>query len=142
MAGLYGDTLVSTDRGLRPIRELATHGEAIVRSEYGRWTRAEFGCLGPQPLMRVELTRMKATKIIHATQDHAWLTISAGAGNTARQSVSTTDLKLGDYLVANFGRGATGSLCDLGVMRGIVYGDGHRDGRGSSVDLYGAKQAD
>ena len=127
----HGDTLVSTCGGLRPIRQLAAEGGAVVRTDYGRWTRAVISSVGTGRLVRVDMTRMQARKTIYCTANQRWLTLGSGYGNQAKRELPAQHLSVGEYLAFNFGRGAISAPSELGIIRGIVYGDGHRDSRGS-----------
>lgn len=135
-----GDTMVQTRSGLRPIRELAAEGRAIVKSDYGSWVEAEFRSFGQQRLYKLNLTRGNAAKTVYTTENHRWFRLEDPAANSARQECLTGDLEKGDMLVSNFGKHPR-SLSPVGIMAGIVFGDGHRQDKsrpemGSAINLH------
>lgn len=126
-----GDTMVLTDRGYRPIRDLADEGAATIRTDYGKWVDAPFKSFGSQQLYRLELDRMGARKVIYTTGSHRWLTKS---GNN-RIDKLTTHLAKGDYLASVFGAGGTTlEPSRFGIAHGVVFGDGHRDDRNGRAE--------
>jgi DNA primase len=138
---LAGDTRVVTWDGVKEIRELV--GKTVkVLTEKGRWVDAPFFSFGAQPLMRIELSRNRQHKVIHATPEHRWLVRNHKG---LRHERTTQQLRIGQGLCWSFParRIAHGvRLSPFGIAHGITYGDGTRFHKGSIVDLHGQKDAE
>ena len=141
--GLYyclaGETGVLTWDGVKPIRELAG-GTHRILTERGRWVEAPFKSFGVQPLMRVTLTRNRQKKVLFATPEHRWFTLSG----RHRKERTTLELAAGQTLAWSFPANRTRNMGDLspfGVAHGITYGDGTHFKSMACVDLHGEKDA-
>lgn len=136
---LAGETRVITWDGVKPIRELAGATHRIL-STNGRWIDAPFYSFGVQPLFKITVGRNRVRKDIYATDGHRWFLRAYKGEKTDRV---TADLRAGDSLCSSFpsNRMKQARPSPFGVVRGIVYGDGHRFNKGSAVDLHGEKNA-
>jgi DNA primase len=145
--GLYhclaGETGVLTEDGTVPIRELAGKTVRVLNGD-GGWVEAPFRSYGIQRLMRLTLSRNGRTKVVHATDEHRWF-VPSGALRQQRREKLTKDLRPGDRLSHSFPVSRVLNPATrpspFGIARGLVYGDGTRDGRGSIAVLYGEKDA-
>src|SRR4051812_33673523 len=93
---LAGETRVLTCQGARPIRDLAGGVHRVLTTE-SAWVDAPFSSFGVQPLMKIELTRNRQKKVLHATAEHRWF-VRTGAGGTIRKERTTAELRNGDAL--------------------------------------------
>ncbi|TLK46597.1 hypothetical protein, partial [Glutamicibacter sp. V16R2B1] len=118
---LAGETEIVTRQGLRPISDLAgSKPELLIpvahRGGIGSrtvWKNCEVRSFGHQPLMRIKLRRIRATKIVFATPEHRWLTRDGS-------KVITSDLKDGMKL-RSIRRGDIDHLVQVapGVAQGV-----------------------
>jgi DNA primase len=138
---LAGETRVITWDGIREIRDLA--GTTVkVLTEKGRWIEAPFSSFGVQPLMRIELSRNRQRKVIHATAEHRWFVRNHRGDRTER---TTQELRTGQGLCWSFPARSIAHgvrLSPFGIAHGITFGDGTRHYRGSVLDLHGTKDAE
>lgn len=136
---LAGETRVITDRGTRPIRELAG-GTHRVLGRRGDWVEAPFYSFGRQRLMKITLGRNRQTKEIYATPEHRWF-VRAGQTAKSEREVLTRDLKPRHRLVAKYPRChiRTTTPSPFGIAHGITFGDGTRLGTGSMAELDSVK---
>jgi DNA primase len=133
---LAAETAVITASGRLPINALAGR-TAKVLTRGGAWVPARFSSYGVQRLWRVELTRNRVRKTIHATAGHRWFV--AGLAGERR----TDQLRPGHCLesVLPAARSAW-TLDPEGVRHGIVFGDGAMyAGTYGTLNLHGAKDA-
>lgn len=118
---LAGDTLVLTKEfGLKKIKEL---DEATIYDGDRNWIKVKFNSFGIQPLWKVSFTNGKEHKEIYCTEDHGW--ISNGV------KILTKNLKYNDKVDHNstqtrgHGYSKYSRNYRLGVIHGLVYGDGN-----------------
>ena len=132
-----GDTLIFTDRGLIPARDLAEDGEAVNVLIDGRFDAGTIRqasrvfSTGVKPVYRVT-TREGYT--VRVTGDHLI--------KTDRGWVAANNLTSGDRIhIANQGSafGDAGSY-DLGLVLGWLVGDGHITDDRAVLSFYGEKQ--
>ena len=150
---LAGETRVLTDQGCFPIQSLV--GRTVnVMTVGGRWIAAPIQSFGPQRLHRIILKRNRRTREVYATAEHRWFTHNhlskrEPSGTPKRKKeVTTVDLQQGDHLVSVWPRMRVEetALSAVGVMHGVVWGDGSLTGdgsgghRGSYVELFGEKK--
>lgn len=162
-----GDTKVVTYDGLFPIRDLVGKPlKLLTRRNVGEvgwphtcWEDATVQGYGVQPVMAITLERSGVTKVIRATPDHRWYAFN----NTRNkqylrlQEKVTSTLEVGNRIpsvhatrTAFRSERNTGiHLSPVGVMHGVIFGDGSIEGnnqndtvRGSYVNLYGKKDAE
>lgn len=137
---LSGDTVVITrDHGRVPIAELAG-SDATVLTQVGsapKWVNAPVRSFGLQPTREVTLERYGKRRTVRATPHHRWI--------VAGERVLTMDLRPGDRLATILPPKAAGkggnAPSPIGIMAGVVYGDGSRMRSGSRVQLYGDSMA-
>ena len=133
---LAGETLVITDQGRLPIRELAGTTTRIL-SRNGKWIEAPFRDYGRQRLWRIALSRNGQRKTLYATDGHRWFV------RGRKSAVTTAQLRPGHRLEAAFPAQRKDWTLDAeGIRHGIVFGDGTllKEHYGS-VNLHGAKDA-
>ena len=143
------ETLVVTNKGLRPIAELADgelHALRVPNKQgMGTWQNCEVHCYGEQDLMLITLERHGREKQIRATAHHRWFVRKARQG--LKSEVYTEDLVPGDRLVPLTGR-LTNRIVpsSWGIAHGFTFGDGHRPfqehqqtGSGCRANLFGSK---
>ncbi len=166
---VHGDTKIITSAGTFPIRDLAGKKVKLLsRKEKGQvgyrrpvWADAEVQSFGVQPLVKLTLSRQKVEKAILTTAEHRWYAFNSTKNKQRLRLLEkiTAQLKPGERIPSvyinrvNFksecSRGVT--LSAVGVMHGIVFGDGHHGTvKGSRTDtlrparitLYGKKDAE
>lgn len=133
-----GETSVMTDRGCRPIAELAG-GTHTVLTEGGEWVKAPIKSFGHQPLWDVVIGRYGQERTIRATGDHRWILRPKVAHN--RTEAITSGLRVGDRLAYVYPK-RTDALQPSrdGIARGFVFGDGSISGDSlAHANFYGAK---
>ncbi len=130
---LAGETSVLTWEGPREIRALAGGTHRILGAR-GDWIEAPFRSYGVQRLHRIVVTRDRERKELYATDGHRWF-IRAGADDRGSREVLTSDLRGGARLVATFPRSRIRRTTPspFGIAHGFTYGDGTRDGSGSTA---------
>lgn len=136
---------VGTSQMVLTHAEPTKHGRHPV-TKGGYWTEAPIESFGEQPVLSVTLRRGKSHKTIRATAAHEWF-VSKDAKSNQRnyaKKVATLDLRPGMAMASLMPmpvakRRSTPS--PVGIMAGVVYGDGTRDHLGASVDLWGDKDA-
>lgn len=127
-----GDTRVITRSGTRAIRDLAG-GVHWLMTAGGKWVAAPVRSFGVQQTQRITLERSQRRKVIRATSEHRWI--------TGRGDVLTNQLVPGDMLGVETGECPSGTMpAPSGIARGIVYGDGHRLGRHTAMDLWDSRR--
>jgi len=91
---------------------------------------------GEQALYAINLRRNKVKKTVYATDGHRWVVDG--------QFVTTLDLRPGTTLDSRLPISRIGATepSQFGIAHGIVYGDGTRASKGSSVVLWGKKDAE
>ncbi|MGK5111363.1 DNA primase [Geodermatophilus sp. CPCC 205506] len=141
---LAGETGVLTEDGTVPIRELAGKTVRVLNGD-GGWVEAPFRSYGVHRLMKLTLTRNGRTKVVHATDEHRWF-VPSGRLRQDRREKLTKDLRPGDQLSPSFPMSRVLNPATrpspFGIARGLVYGDGTRNGAGSIANLFGDKDAE
>ena len=138
-----GDTRVITKHGTKSIAELAGGIHTILTAKFnaGEWKEAVFKQYGEQEIVNLIVTRNGIEKTIRTTAEHRWL-IDRKA---FRYEFETQLLRSGMTLAAVFPKmkPATSKLglSPFGIARGITFGDGHMQGKGSVANLCGSKDA-
>jgi DNA primase len=138
---LAGETRVLTWEGVRPIRELAG-GTHRILARNGDWVEAPFFSFGVQPLMRLVVSRNGQVKELFATAEHRWF-VRSGMGHHSMREVTTEGLRPGHRLVWKFPgtRVKQTTPSPFGIAHGITFGDGHRNGTGTTAQLDPIKDA-
>lgn len=113
-----------------------------VDRKTGRWVEAEIVAFGEQELRKITISRNGVTKEIHSTPGHRWL-VRSGPGREANRVVLTDSLKTGDRLSWLLPKNhlARSTPSPIGIMAGIVFGDGTSTAYGARVNLWGLKDA-
>ena len=114
-----GDTRVVTKEfGTLPIAHLEGKSATVLNKD-GRWTEAEFRGYGNQPIYKVTVKLNSNTiKEVTCTANHRWIKQD---GNV----VSTLHLKEGDRIdFVSAPKPEVDADYNLGIMHGLVYGDG------------------
>jgi ribonucleoside-diphosphate reductase alpha chain len=114
-----GDTRVVTKEfGTLPITHLVG-GSATVLNKDGRWVDAEFRGYGTQPIYKV-ITKLNSNTVKETTctANHRWIKQDGAV-------VATTDLVKGDWIdFVSAPKPEIDADYNLGIMHGLVYGDG------------------
>lgn len=121
----HGQTRFITSAGIRTLEDCA--GETVKVIGAGKstpWRDAEIKSFGKQELLSLKLSRNGATKTVRATAEHRWF---IRAGRTHRRERTTLELVPGDRLFSAYARIEPNVRPSaVGIMHGIVYGDGSR----------------
>lgn len=128
-----GDTLVLTQAGHRPIRELSGEMHSVLCGD-GAWREARFGSGGNQELFKITLP---SGETIYSTARHRWFT---GWKMEEKTTVELAGLNL--PIIPSFQRPDRKDAEFLsGVQHGIVFGDGGRVSKNTfRVQLYCEKK--
>jgi ribonucleoside-diphosphate reductase alpha chain len=120
---LAGNIKVLTRQGFKEIKSLVNTEQEIL-TKGGEWVIAPFKSYGLQETVKLTLTRGKSdTKIIECTKDHNWFLKS---NNRNPKKIKTLDLKIGDKLHNQFGKGwGNLTVSPFGIAHGLVFGDGY-----------------
>ena len=140
-----GETEVWTDQGVKPFKELAgTTARLLVNTGGGGvWTEAPIRSYGQSKLLTVHLRRGKSRHTIRATPSHDWFVrVRTDEARTESRLVPTADLQPGQRLLTMRPRPRTGKveISPVGVMAGVVYGDGTKGRTSGTVVLHGDKR--
>ena len=162
-----GDTRIITHEGVFPIRDLVGKKVKLLTRPNGkkdnfrqaRWAAAEIKSFDAQPVTRLTLTRHGFDHVVYATAGHRWYAFN----NTRNKQFlrllekTTETLEVGNRIPSVFikrvlfkSESPKGiSLSAVGVMHGIVFGDGHatvkvegQTARSGKITLYGKKDAE
>ncbi len=116
---LSGDEkLLTRDRGVLALRDAV--GPVVVLNQEREWTEAEVRCFGTQETVEIELGRFKTRKRLRVTMNHNWV-LADGT------RVTTQELQPGDeipYMLAPRTVDTDSIDYRLGLLHGIIYGDG------------------
>ncbi len=116
---LSGDEkLLTRDQGVIALRDAV--GSVVVLNQEREWTDAEVRCFGTQETVEIELGRFKTRKRLRVTMNHNWV-LADGT------RVTTQELQPGDeipYMLAPRTVDTDSIDYRLGLMHGIIYGDG------------------
>lgn len=130
---LAGDTLVVTRDGWVPISELAGSIVELLtavpgQGGPGRWVNAPISSFGKQKLYKITIGKHGIERTIRATADHRWFV--RGYDGPLKE-VTTLDLQPRDgqsgHRLASLKPQSVASRTipsDIGIMAGLVYGDG------------------
>jgi hypothetical protein len=141
-----GEVRFWTAEGVKSFVETAgtTQRVLVNTGTGGAWVEAPVRHYGRDRLDEVVLSRGNSRKTIRATPSHRWLVrVRADDNRSESTTVQTSALRPGDRLLSMKPRVATKSpISPIGVMAGVVYGDGcstvHRNT--SVVTLHGQKR--
>ncbi|MFB6247717.1 MAG: LAGLIDADG family homing endonuclease [Salinibacter sp.] len=138
---LAGETLVLTDQGRTPIRELAG-STATLLTRNGKWVEAPVKSYGKQPLRKVTLSRNGQERVIYATPNHRWYV--GTKATSGYEVVETDELQSHHRLEQVHSRRHTSvSPSPVGIARGFTFGDGSlvptSPGAAANVNLVGEK---
>lgn len=142
-----GETEFLTIDGYRTFKEVVGTTQKVMDGR-GRWVEAEVRSFGVQPLVKITLKKRRGEKVVYATADHRWLIQGARQGGSKIERVErmTSELSVGDRLSFQLPRRSSHvPLSRLGVMHGVVFGDGAcESGRNTPafINLWGDKDAE
>lgn len=139
---LAGDTEIVTSEGVATIGSLVGSTPTLLttRGAAGTWVQAPVRSFGRQELYAIRFRRGRAVIEVLATAEHRWPV--RRHGHSSLEMIQTRDLVPG--LRAATCKGSPKSrvrASAFGIAHGIVYGDGHRERKGSAVTLHGSKDA-
>lgn len=157
-----GGTGVVTYEGIRPIRDLVGKGTVRFltrnkRLDHTCWAAGTVQAYGKQPITEVVLSRAGREITVSTTDEHRWYAYTTRNKKYMRLTeMPTSGLKPGFRIPSVYAKtvslkpSKTGvSLSSVGVMHGIVFGDGHataskpgRTVRSGQITLYGKKDAE
>jgi DNA primase len=130
-----GDTEYWTAEGVKTFAATVGTTQRVLTRQ-GAWVDAPVRLYGESTVDRVVLKRGKVTKVVEATSNHHWhVRVKKDDARHEYRTVTTEQLKPGDRLstTAPASRAKSG-LSPIGIMAGVVYGDGHLPtGRNASV---------
>jgi ribonucleoside-diphosphate reductase alpha chain len=138
---LAGETLVLTDQGRKPIKELAG-STATLLTRNGKWVEAPVKSYGEQPLRKVTLSRNGQERVLYATPNHRWYV--GTKATTGYKVVETDGLESYHRLERVHSRRHTAtSPSAVGVARGFAFGDGNTrvGNKAAVVNLVGEKDS-
>ena len=137
-----GETRYWTREGIKTLAETVGTIQEVLTSQ-GSWEEAMIHSFGQQYLWKVTLQRNQQIKEVFATADHRWYVNKRSDRNSDKRIVGTKDLNNGDRLPVAFPRPTAKVVkaSTFGVAHGVVYGDGTQTAHGSSVKLWGDKDA-
>lgn len=146
-----GDTRFLTKEGTRTFAETVGTTQQVL-SRRGEWTEGEIQSFGIQRLYKLVVARNGRQKEIYTTAEHRWFKSGSRKLNRSVKRLSTcaelttADLQPGDCLWTTFRTNHLDKVrpSAIGIQAGIVYGDGHLEGRrgkSGTVRLYGEKDA-
>ena len=145
-----GETEFVTENGIKTLAECS--GKKVkVMSELGTFRDAEIRSFGKQKLLKLTLSKGRSEKVIFTTAEHRWFRKSRRSypeRNISRRVEDTTvGLVPGDKLTSVFGQSVKSidSISPIGVMHGLVFGDGALQGiddKKTAIRLCGKKNID
>lgn len=122
---LTGDTPVLTEEhGLISLKEAYQYGKLNLLGHDGEWHESVINSFGEQEVVDVTITKGRRKRIISATLDHKWLI--NGVLKTTKDLVASGKKQVGDKIIPVFAPKQADDTVDyrLGVIHGIIYGDG------------------
>lgn len=134
-----GETRFLTQGGDKTFEETQGTVQKVL-SPTGEWVDARIRNFGDQPLYRLKLSRNGYQKDILTTARHRWFAKHQGGG--LYKEKITTELKTGDRLQATLPLREITFPDPVGVVHGIVFGDGFRvksNPREGGIRLFGGK---
>lgn len=145
-----GETRFLTREGARTFNETVGTSQMVLTADpgsphvrtSGRWIEAEIVAFGEQALSKIILSRNGITKTIYATPGHRWL-VRSGKDRSSNRIVTTDELRPGHRLAWLLPQNhlARSTPSPVGIMAGVVFGDGTSTAHGSTVNLWGEKDA-
>lgn len=141
---LGGGTKVITRDGWRPLAELAGTDVELLTIEPGhggpgRWVTAPVRSFGEQDVFKITLARYGVERTVIATGDHRWYVHDAKGGT---YEVVTEELEPRGHRLTSVRPQSVAtrtSPSPVGVMMGVVFGDGTIAGNESVAYLCGDK---
>jgi len=146
-----GETEVITDRGVKSILDLVSDSKNKLVEPYkvltsrGGFEKAEFKSFGKQKLSTILLSKGRSKKTIRATANHRWFRRpyrhGAERNSFKKIEVLTRGLKRGDKLVSVHGQSIKdiGFISPIGMMHGVLFGDGSVSCNVGQIRLCGKK---
>ena len=114
---LTGDTQIITKSGGLTLHQASLMANVVLLDGNGKWVEATVHNHGVDTVHKVKLTNGRKTQWIEATSDHEWVV------EHQEERVKTTELRKG-FRVPH--RAHKPKSNNLGLLHGLVYGDGTR----------------
>lgn len=132
------DTPFVTSEGVRRFSEFSD-GDKVMALSNGSFKEATVKKFGQESTLQLVVGKGKSLQTFHPTAGHRWIT-QEKCGTGVVNVVKTTDeLKVGDVLKRSPKRGKEIIPCPIGIMHGIVFGDGSLQGSRSHIVLCDSK---
>ena len=141
---LSKDTKIITKEGLKRIEDVEGKFVDIMDGK-GHWINSEIRNFGTQHLKKIVFTRNGSTKTTFATPEHRWIRRAYRSGYerdlSSNVEVTTDTLLIGDKIPTILGQSIKSikHISPIGIMSGIVFGDGTINNNVASVRLCGDK---
>lgn len=120
---LSGDTRFITDKGVKTLEEVKGTTVSLL-DENAEWVDAKINSFGHQKVNEVFLSNGRKSISVKATDNHNWVMDNG--------SIVTTDqLKRNDRLLFRFHKPESAN--PIGLLHGLIYGDGSKTKKGSYV---------
>jgi hypothetical protein len=142
---LAGETEVITRQGIKEIQELEGETPTLL-SDNGQWIEAPVRSFGEKTLRKVTLKRAGREKVVYATPNHEWPVRTRKAD---KGKVTTDELQAFEdnkrssthRVLTNRSKSKQAQPSKIGIMAGLVFGDGTKYENGSLVRLYGESKS-
>lgn len=151
-----GSAKIITSNGTVPIKTLVGKKIKVLTRNTagpGRWVKAVVNSFGQQKLLKIIFERNRRTMEVYATAEHRWLAFRNRNKNLSIQEYTTTELKPDYRIPTVFSKNVLFNSGEkvihpskIGIMHGIVFGDGsaarRKNGepnRAAKTVLYGHK---
>lgn len=139
-----GDTRIITRDGLAPIKELwgqtvpllstKTPPATVGAGGAGRWVEAPVQHFGEDEIVEVAMERSGVRKVVGTTADHRWFIKNRSRWRLER---TTMELRPGDKLATVAPQTHCEIVSPVGIIAGLVFGDGTVDKFASRLLLIG-----
>lgn len=127
------DTEFITDLGVKSFEDFEDGDKVRVLSKTGGWKEAFVKKFGKSEIYELAVRKGKRVEIIQTTANHRWFVDKCGKWETK----VTTDLQPGDRLRKKQRyENASITPCPIGIMHGIVFGDGTYDKRSNTTRIH------
>jgi ribonucleotide reductase class II len=119
------DTEFITNEGIKSFYDFQDGDEVTVLSRKRQWKKATVRKFGKERLYELKVGYGRSgIKIIKTTANHRWPVVMPDKGGGTTEIVLTKDLVHGQKLSKNKVQTYIGNYCKIGLMHGIVFGDG------------------
>lgn len=133
------DTRFVTSNGIKSFNDF-NDGDGVTILGERTWVPATVRKFGRQRLWKLTLGRGNHTKEYYTTKNHRWITIKSSGNSRIQVDKMTSELSVGDVIrkFPTSGRLKITTPCNVGIMHGLVFGDGNRQGS-CNITLFGQK---